>query len=116
MSWFKRVKYFFMPADRILAEQVDDIPSKTLGIYGAGELGQAVVALLQQRGIKPDYWYDGQIKEGTHSLMQIAVYAPQQLAVHQPERLIVASEAYAEEISKNCRQLGYQGNLICLHK
>ena len=116
MSWFRRITHFFVPADKILAGQVRNNTGQTLGIYGAGELGQAVVALLQQRGISPDYWYDGQIKEGTHSLMQIAVYAPQQLAVHRPDRLIVASEAYAEEISKNCRHLGYQGDLISLHK
>lgn len=79
-------------------------------IYGASVYGELAYYLLEDCGIKPDYYCDRLVKG---SFLGIPVIDPDELATHRDDWVIIASADYFHELVKNAKEIGCKniGNL-----
>jgi len=105
---------FFLPADELLVRRVKKQRYKSVSVYGTGEVGMAVVDLLQRDNIHLEHWYDSKIThEGSHFL-GIPITPFSRLKNDESDAVIVASESFTAQIHQVIESNLYRGAIIKL--
>ncbi|WP_156413692.1 hypothetical protein [Lacimicrobium alkaliphilum] len=115
MMWLNKVLRFFSPPDKILVNEAMSLNLKEVAVFGCGDLGLAIVQRLDEAQIRISSWFDSSIPEGEHRLLGKPIKpASEVVNMDSAAFLIIASEAYAEEIMQQCRNRGFEGRFISL--
>ncbi|EWH09486.1 hypothetical protein DS2_12418 [Catenovulum agarivorans DS-2] len=109
-----RIQKFFLSADQLLVRQVQKHQYKTVSVYGIGEVGVAVVSLLTGKGIKLEHWYDSKIATQNNHYLGHTLTPYAELKHDRSEAIIIASEAFTEQIQKVIEDNLYSGTIVKL--
>ncbi len=105
---------FFKAPNKLLVAKVRNAGCTTVAIYGAGDLGLAVYLELRTMGIEVCAWFDGKVSGESCHYVDTQLHNPARLTQLAPQTLVIASEAFADEIKQTCESLGYTGEFISL--
>ena len=103
---------FFVPADRLLVMRLKQCGAKQASVFGAGELGIAVVGKMANAGIGLKNWYDSSAPEGNNSFLNRPLLNIQCMTSDSDDILVIASEAYSQGMLDACTSRGFRGKII----
>ena len=67
-------------------------------IYGAGNVGERLVPILTAKGVKVDYFIDGEEKKSGQQLLNIPIYSPDKLSELDDNTTIIVAGRFWKEI------------------
>ena len=111
---FAKLLRFFTPADDLLVRRVKSKNIQRVSVYGMGDVGIAVINRLPQYGISLERWYDSKITTQGNQMLGVSLTPFTQLNTDSSVAIIVASEAFTDQIQQVIEQNGYQGSVITL--
>ena len=114
LGMLRKVKLFFLPPDFVLASQVLEAGLTEVSVFGIGELGTALVGRLKEQGIIVNYWYDSNVSDSQHNYMGCSVYHISKVASQTPKTVVIASEAFEDDMINTCLSYGYNGRILSL--
>lgn len=111
-----RLVNFFVAPDKQLVSKVRRLGLTEVSVFGAGELGMAVVDELLRNGVKLKHWYDSSVSVGEHAFMGQKVSDVTQLSNEPCHYVLLASEAFVSEMADTCKRHGFSGEFIRLEE
>ena len=117
---FNSIKYFvlkfFLPPEKFLFEKIVDSGYRSISIYGAGEIGSALIPCLKKETpkIRIDMVADRAATYSSYELEGVEVVAPEKLLESKSEAVVVASVEFRDEMIEflKVRGLSAEMNII----
>ena len=111
---FSKIVQFFQRPDKNLVRKVKRSKFNAVSVYGIGDLGKAVVRLLDQNGIVVLNWYDSAITANDAVLLGHPLTPLSKMEQDRASAIVLASELFADEMQVACEQYGFAGVVIRL--